>query len=216
MASVAAATSHGRRARHAERVKQQARKDAKITRQRKELQGLAKEVLFEEDMTEGMSHSGDGGSGTSCTAAASQWLPQSELKDFFVAVLETRKLDPNAMQLVIDTATKAGGRNSQGDLEKQSLVEAIVKYHEYLGQGKRINSIMQKYGKGSDSLSRSQLLRLLQQQENKTSRAVNGISIKLVVSPKDMEAVFQQADICLLYTSPSPRDQRGSRMPSSA
>ena len=23
-------------------------------------------------------------------------------------------------------------------------------------------------------------------------------------------------DICLLYTSPSPRDQRGSRMPSSA
>ena len=25
-----------------------------------------------------------------------------------------------------------------------------------------------------------------------------------------------QASICLLYTSPSPRDQRGSRMPSSA
>ena len=26
----------------------------------------------------------------------------------------------------------------------------------------------------------------------------------------------QQAEVCLLYTSPSPRDQRGSRMPSSA
>ena len=26
----------------------------------------------------------------------------------------------------------------------------------------------------------------------------------------------EQNDICLLYTSPSPRDQRGSRMPSSA
>ena len=25
-----------------------------------------------------------------------------------------------------------------------------------------------------------------------------------------------QSSICLLYTSPSPRDQRGSRMPSSA
>ena len=25
-----------------------------------------------------------------------------------------------------------------------------------------------------------------------------------------------EIDICLLYTSPSPRDQRGSRMPSSA
>ena len=28
--------------------------------------------------------------------------------------------------------------------------------------------------------------------------------------------VFQDLDTCLLYTSPSPRDQRGSRMPSSA
>ena len=27
---------------------------------------------------------------------------------------------------------------------------------------------------------------------------------------------FTQANTCLLYTSPSPRDQRGSRMPSSA
>ena len=27
---------------------------------------------------------------------------------------------------------------------------------------------------------------------------------------------FQTIDNCLLYTSPSPRDQRGSRMPSSA
>ena len=28
--------------------------------------------------------------------------------------------------------------------------------------------------------------------------------------------VKQQKKVCLLYTSPSPRDQRGSRMPSSA
>ena len=27
---------------------------------------------------------------------------------------------------------------------------------------------------------------------------------------------FRPSSICLLYTSPSPRDQRGSRMPSSA
>ena len=31
---------------------------------------------------------------------------------------------------------------------------------------------------------------------------------------KDVKAAFVY--ICLLYTSPSPRDQRGSRMPSSA
>ena len=29
-------------------------------------------------------------------------------------------------------------------------------------------------------------------------------------------AVKSQTNVCLLYTSPSPRDQRGSRMPSSA
>ena len=31
----------------------------------------------------------------------------------------------------------------------------------------------------------------------------------------DLRAAYD-ADTCLLYTSPSPRDQRGSRMPSSA
>ena len=36
----------------------------------------------------------------------------------------------------------------------------------------------------------------------------NSLSFDLNVSPVN--------DICLLYTSPSPRDQRGSRMPSSA
>ena len=31
-----------------------------------------------------------------------------------------------------------------------------------------------------------------------------------------IEGFYQHASACLLYTSPSPRDQRGSRMPSSA
>ena len=30
------------------------------------------------------------------------------------------------------------------------------------------------------------------------------------------QAIIDNASVCLLYTSPSPRDQRGSRMPSSA
>ena len=33
---------------------------------------------------------------------------------------------------------------------------------------------------------------------------------------KDISANGLPAKVCLLYTSPSPRDQRGSRMPSSA
>ena len=33
---------------------------------------------------------------------------------------------------------------------------------------------------------------------------------------KQVDAFCKKLSICLLYTSPSPRDQRGSRMPSSA
>ena len=33
---------------------------------------------------------------------------------------------------------------------------------------------------------------------------------------KGLSNIFEELGICLLYTSPSPRDQRGSRMPSSA
>ena len=40
------------------------------------------------------------------------------------------------------------------------------------------------------------------------------------VSDKSVESIRQRLNAalkgCLLYTSPSPRDQRGSRMPSSA
>ena len=52
---------------------------------------------------------------------------------------------------------------------------------------------------------------------------IAGITIALVLIPQSM-AYAQLAGLppqmglyaCLLYTSPSPRDQRGSRMPSSA
>ena len=36
------------------------------------------------------------------------------------------------------------------------------------------------------------------------------------VTPETLTAVSLIPLVCLLYTSPSPRDQRGSRMPSSA
>ena len=42
---------------------------------------------------------------------------------------------------------------------------------------------------------------------------------QMVIAPitqPEFERVTELSDTCLLYTSPSPRDQRGSRMPSSA
>ena len=37
-----------------------------------------------------------------------------------------------------------------------------------------------------------------------------------VTTPDEMSKALYLPEPCLLYTSPSPRDQRGSRMPSSA
>ena len=41
-------------------------------------------------------------------------------------------------------------------------------------------------------------------------------SLTLMLSDDAGQSVTGISSICLLYTSPSPRDQRGSRMPSSA
>ena len=42
------------------------------------------------------------------------------------------------------------------------------------------------------------------------------LSPPLLTDPSLVEDLSRLLNICLLYTSPSPRDQRGSRMPSSA
>ena len=50
------------------------------------------------------------------------------------------------------------------------------------------------------------------------AKGVNGSVSAGVAAPsaQNMDVEFGVMSICLLYTSPSPRDQRGSRMPSSA
>ena len=55
------------------------------------------------------------------------------------------------------------------------------------------------------------------QQDNSTVRIAHRTNGR-VIGEDDWEptAGGESAHICLLYTSPSPRDQRGSRMPSSA
>ena len=47
-------------------------------------------------------------------------------------------------------------------------------------------------------------------------KAVINFSVRDIFASRVRESVTDQSNFCLLYTSPSPRDQRGSRMPSSA
>ena len=46
--------------------------------------------------------------------------------------------------------------------------------------------------------------------------ALNRTLVNLVTRCSKSEGVRDYFDVCLLYTSPSPRDKRQSRMPSSA
>ena len=55
------------------------------------------------------------------------------------------------------------------------------------------------------------------EQITSTSRAgFSNISIDFDSDTGDIQSIKDEITDCLLYTSPSPRDQRGSRMPSSA
>ena len=46
--------------------------------------------------------------------------------------------------------------------------------------------------------------------------SLSKVSLRFANRPETTELDGKHEIICLLYTSPSPRDQRGSRMPSSA
>ena len=47
-------------------------------------------------------------------------------------------------------------------------------------------------------------------------RTLNNVLLVRKLAENNKEVLITQIKFCLLYTSPSPRDQRGSRMPSSA
>ena len=49
-----------------------------------------------------------------------------------------------------------------------------------------------------------------------TNELAQALETEAAELQKDAPELAQIAEACLLYTSPSPRDQRGSRMPSSA
>lgn len=185
MTSVAAATSASRCQRRQRAIKLRAQRRAKIASERKELKERTSEVF--EDFTNG-----------SETSA----LDQSELEAFLHETLQTRQLDENAAQMVANATSKE--TDGSGILSKRAIVKSVNCYKQYISQRKMIEDVFKKYNKtGDGKLTSRELLRLLQDQENKANRAANGVAITLVVSPKDLDSIVNQAD--------SNRDGRISR-----
>ena len=58
--------------------------------------------------------------------------------------------------------------------------------------------------------------RRLEKEKDAIALAISGIAKQYDKKPEELKTLETKYHSCLLYTSPSPRDQRGSRMPSSA
>jgi len=89
------------------------------------------------------------------------------------------------------------------ELEIESDEHSLQQIVSQLGQNQAVVRVQNKL---LDAQSR---LEELKRQQNSAEWEIDDITTKL-------KATEEQLYGCLLYTSPSPRDQRGSRMPSSA
>ena len=107
---------------------------------------------------------------------------------------------PNALDLLLP---KARGKSTN----TQNVSVTINKDLDYFVNNQQING----------AYIEIELKKALEGQENPTIilRAEESVAIKEAVNVMDI-ANRNNYKVCLLYTSPSPRDQRGSRMPSSA
>ena len=99
-----------------------------------------------------------------------------------------------------------------------NLGESLSKFSETLLAGKKlINKIDTKIEPISSDLHEAvkQLKTTLSQAES-TFLNVNDFVNPDTETGNDLRGLIEELKSCLLYTSPSPRDKRQSRMPSSA
>ena len=69
---------------------------------------------------------------------------------------------------------------------------------------------------GAASRARKAAAKKAREAEEKAKKEAEAAAAKEAAAKKEAEEAAAREAACLLYTSPSPRDQRGSRMPSSA
>ena len=84
-------------------------------------------------------------------------------------------------------------------------------------QNKKISPKNDKSIKSFDEIS-NEIFQDLVSKKDSLVKEIKELETKKIEIEKDIESNFkgQSDNICLLYTSPSPRDPKSSRMPSSA
>jgi len=84
---------------------------------------------------------------------------------------------------------------------------------------KHRNNLIQAYKQAGEAFLAYRLKSVFRKVESDEDRILHNAAVEevfLLIGDRMPLLLKALAWICLLYTSPSPRDQRGSRMPSSA
>lgn len=176
-----AAASSGGRVRRAEKERQHAQLRKQISHQRRVLKQRTAEYFLE------MSSDGE-------------WIAETQVEELLSVAMKKKVLEPDAVQLVVDTAHKSQDKAQltppvQGALSRDHLVKAVEKYGEYIKNSKSIDEIFEKYDKEHDGyLSKKELWKVLQDYERKANRSKNGIVIKLMVFEEDVDWIIEESD----------------------
>ena len=129
----------------------------------------------------------------------------------------------NAPVVVYDTSGPYTDPNVIIDVRK-GLADVRSSWIEARGDTERLAGLSSSFGQ--ERLADPELTKLRFAHVNNPRRAKPGANVSQMhyarkgIITAEMEYVAirenMKLEVCLLYTSPSPRDQRGSRMPSSA
>ena len=168
-------------------------------------------------------------------APTNQLLPESATTRLSTVTFDKVPL-AEAMQTLskqvginVITSTDAGDRPITVYLEKVSAIDAIDAIVKANGLFYRVEeqsgiiriATREEYERDLQSFrdQETRVFTLLYPNPNAVAQAIEhvyGNRVQLNSADNDFTDFIELTQRCLLYTSPSPRDQRGSRMPSSA
>ena len=124
-------------------------------------------------------------------------------------LIDQKLKDPKVIQTALQEIAIVQHVRGEKQLALATLAKASVFVEE--ADQNALNSYISNLASCGDQEAAVQLL---DQQAQEKLSAMSGMDEKQMAL--ELETLYHSVGSCLLYTSPSPRDQRGYRMPSSA